>query len=69
MMEQINLIQLLLQLLQTLGRVRQGCIRGWFSGHNLGLRRCLSRFNRLNGLILGWGGSVAAHADRSEIAV
>ena len=62
-------VQLLLQLLQTIGRVRQGCIGGGFSGDNLGLRRCLSRFDRLNGLILRWGGSVAAHADRSEIAV
>ena len=62
-------LKLLFQLLQTLSRIRQGCVGGRFSGDNLGLRRCLSRFDRLNGLILRWGGSVAAHADRSEIAV
>ena len=60
-------LQLLLQLLQALGRIHIRCGRTRLN------RRFLDfggrdRLDRLGVLVLRWGGGVAAHADRSGIA-
>ena len=62
--------QLLLELLHPIGRIHR--CRSLFRRHlgriRSGLRRGWNSTG-LNGLVLLWGGGVAAHADRSGIAV